>query len=121
MLLQDDYGPNVQSFLDFLQQEEQELEFQIHHDEISRHDYTRAKNRFAIMRETVLGIVRKNGQDIVPELHIVTAQEIDQLTDKGASVLRGIRAGAIIEDTWRYLGRVTRGETFYIFERIAKK
>lgn len=118
---QSDLGPNVKSFLDFLQQEESELEYQIHHDEISRREYTRAKNRFAIMRETVLERVKKTGQDIVPELHVVTVSEIDQLTEKGARALRGIRIGAIIEDTWRYLGRVTRGEAFYIFERLPKK
>ncbi len=119
--VQSDLGPNVKSFLDFLEQEQSELEFQIEHDEISRRDYTRAKNRFAIMRETVLEMVKKSGQDIVPELHIVTASEIDQVTEKGMRALRGIRVGAIIEDTWRYVGRATRGEVFYIFERLPKK
>lgn len=121
ILLQSGYGPNVKSFLDFLQQEESELEFQIHHDEISRREYTRSKNRFAIMRETVLETVKKTGQDIVPELHVVTASEIDQLIEQGMHALRGVRVGAIIEGKWRYLGRVTRGEVFYIFERLPKK
>jgi hypothetical protein len=115
------YGPNVKSFLEFLRQEEAELEYQIRHDEISRRDYTRSKNRFAIMRETVLETVKKTGQDIVPELHVVTASEIDQLIEKGMRALRGARAGAIIEDKWRYLGRVARGEVFYVFERLPKK
>ncbi|MEW6211234.1 MAG: hypothetical protein AB1631_22905 [Acidobacteriota bacterium] len=119
--VQSDLGPGVKSFLEFLRQEEEELEYQIRHREISRREYTRSKNRFAIMRETVLRSVKKTGQDIVPELHVVTASEIDQLIEKGMRALRGVRAGAIIEDKWRYLGRVSRGEVFYVFERLTKK
>lgn len=118
---QNDYGPRVKSFLEFLRQEEEELEYQIRHREISRREYTRSKNRFAIMRETVLKAAKETGQDIVPELHVVTASEIDQLIENGMRAMRGVREGAIIEDRWRYLGRVARGELFYIFERLPQK
>ncbi len=118
---QEAYGSEVREFLRLMQHEENELEFQIQHNEISRKDYTRAKHRITLMRETVLDIVRKSGADIVPELHIVTSAELDQVLDGGLKSLRGVKAGSIVEERWRYLGRATRGEIFYIFERIRKK
>ena len=49
--LQDEnYGPEVKSFLELCHHEEEELEFQIKHAEISRQDYIRSKNRIAIER-----------------------------------------------------------------------
>jgi hypothetical protein len=114
-------GPEITAFLDFIRQEEEELEFQISHEEISRKDYVRAKNRFSVMRQTVLDIVHKTGKDIVPELQVVTTAEIYQVLDGGIKSLRGIKPGGIVEEKWRYLGRATKGEVFYIFERIKKR
>lgn len=114
------FGPEVTAFLEFLRQEEEELEYQITHDEISRKDYTRAKNRISIMRQTVEEIARKTGKDIVPELHVVTTSELSQVLDGGMKSLRGVRPGTVVEERWRYVGRATKGEIYYIFERIRK-
>lgn len=114
-------GPEITAFLDFLRQEEEELEFQISHEEISRKDYVRAKNRFAIMRQTVLDIAHKTGKDVVPELQVVTTAELYQVLDGGMKSLRGIKPGSVVEERWRYLGRATKGEIYYIFERIKKR
>lgn len=116
-----EYGPEVKSFLDFLLHEEDELEFQNRHNEISRRDYLRTKMRIAIHRETVLDLVRETGRDNVPELHIVVAPEVDQLIEDGTSILKAIKRGDVIKDKWRYLGNVHRGEIFYIFERLTAK
>src|SRR5687768_16116914 len=75
------YGPAVKSFLDLMKHEENELEFQIRHNEINRRDYLRSKSRIAIMRATVLGRVKETGEDSVPELHVVTPSEIGQLIE----------------------------------------
>lgn len=116
-----EFGPEVTEFLDFLRQEDEELEFQIARDEISRKDYVRAKNRIAVMRHTVIEIAQKSGKDIVPELHVVTASELTQVLDGGLKVIKGIKPGTVVEERWRYLGHATRGEVFYIFERIKKR
>jgi hypothetical protein len=116
----DGYGPEVKSFLQFLQHEDTELEYQIKHNEITRKDYVRSKNRNAIHRETVLNIVRETGEDIVPELHVVAATEVNQLIEDGANAVKHIKRGAVIADKWRYVGSVMRGELFYIFERVSK-
>jgi hypothetical protein len=116
-----EYGPEVKSFLDFMRHEEDELEFQNRHNEISRRDYLRTKLRIAIHRQTVLNLVRETGEDSVPELHIVVAPEVDQLIEDGTSILKTIKRGDVIKDKWRYLGNVHRGEIFYIFERLTPK
>ena len=117
----DGYGPEVRSFLDLMRHEEDELEFQIKHNEISRREYIRSKTQIAIHRQTVLDLVKETGKDYVPELHVVAASELDQLIEDGTRAIKGIKRGGIIENKWRYLGSVHRGETFYILERLTVK
>src|SRR5512138_519426 len=73
------YGPEVKSFLELSKHEEDELEFQLSHQEINRKDYIRSKNRLSIQRQMVLKRVKDTGEDEVPDLHVVTAAEITQL------------------------------------------
>jgi hypothetical protein len=115
------YGPEVKSFLDWMRHEEEELEFQIRHNEISRREYIRSKTQLAIQRQTVLDLVRESGRDKVPELHVVAASELEQLIEDGTSAIKNIERGDIIKNKWRYLGSVHRGEIFYIFERLTAK
>lgn len=112
------YGPEVKSFLDLMRHEEDELEFQIRHNEISRREYVRSKTQIAIHRQTVLDLVKETGKDYVPELHVVATSELDQLIEDGTRLMKGIKRGDMIGNKWRYLGSVHRGETFYIFERL---
>jgi hypothetical protein len=115
------YGPEVKSFLDLMRHEEDELEFQIRHSEITRKEYVRSKNRIAIHRKRVLSLVEETNQDHVPELHVVAAAELDQLIEDGTAALKGIKRGDIIKQKWRYLGSENRGELFYIFERLPRE
>jgi hypothetical protein len=115
------YGPEVRSFLDLMRHEDDELEFQIRHNEISRREYVRSKAQIAIHRQTVLDLVKETGKDYVPEIHVVAASELDQLIEDGTSAIKGIKRGATVNDKWRYQGSVHRGETFYIFERLTVK
>lgn len=117
----DGYGPEVRSFLDLMRHEEDELEFQIKHNEISRREYVRSKTQIAIHRQTVLDLIKETGKDYVPELYVVAASELDQLIEDGTSAIKGVKRGGIIGNKWRYLGSVHRGETFYIFERLTAR
>src|SRR6185503_19092631 len=117
----DRFGPEVTAFLELMRQEEVELDYQIKHDEISRKEYARSRNRIAILRQAVLSKARETGEDRVPELHVVVASEVDQIVDGGARALKGVKPGSLIEGKWRYLGSVTRGEIFYTFERLTEK
>ena len=115
------YGPAVKSFLDLMKHEENELEFQIRHNEINRRDYLRSKRRIAIMRATVLSRFKETGEDRVPELHVVTPSEVGQLIEDGPTIVKAIKPGEVIKDKWRYIGKTTRGELFYILERLSDK
>lgn len=115
------YGPEVKSFLELMRHEEDELEYQIKHNEISRPEYIRSKNRIAIHRQTILNLVKESGNDSVPELHVAAASELDQLIEDGTSLIKGIKPGDVLKEKWRYLGSVRRGETFHIFERLTVK
>jgi hypothetical protein len=117
----DDYGPEVKSFLDLMRHEEDELEFQIKHNEITRREYLRSKTQIAIHRQTVLDLVKASGKDYVPELHVVAASELDQLIEDGTKAMKGVKRGDVIREKWRYLGSVHKGETFYIFERLTSR
>ena len=117
----DRFGPEVAAFLELMRQEEVELDYQIKHDEISRKEYVRSRNRIAILRQAVLSKARETGEDRVPELHVVVASEVDQIVDGGTRALKGVKPGTIIEGKWRYVGSVTRGEVFYTFERLTEK
>jgi hypothetical protein len=110
------YGPEVQSFLDLMRHEEDELEFQIKNNE-----NIRSKTQIAIHRQTVLDLVKETGKDMVPELHVVPASELDQLIEDGTRAIKGLKRGDLIGEKWRYLGSVHRGETFYILERLTVK
>ena len=116
-----EYGPEVKSFLDLMRHEEDELEFQIKHNEISRRDYIRSRARIAIHRQIVLNLFKETGEDRVPELHVVAVTEVDQLIEDGTAAIKGTKPGATVKDKWRYLGSVHRGETFYILERLSNK
>jgi hypothetical protein len=114
----DGYGPEVRSFLELMRHEEDELEFQIKHNEITRPEYIRSKNRIAIQRQIVLARVKDSGIDYVPELYVQTASEINQVIEDGSVLIKSIKPGDVIKDKWRYVGIVRRGEIFYIFERL---
>ncbi|HXG64266.1 MAG TPA: hypothetical protein VNO70_04105 [Blastocatellia bacterium] len=115
------YGPEVRAYINYLRDEEAELEFQIRHNEISRKEYTRARNRIAILRQTVLDIAKKTGEDRVPEIYVIPAATLDQYIEEGMKALKGVKPGGIVAERWLYIGRVVRGEPYYIFERLSRK
>ena len=112
-----EYGPEVKSFLELMRHEEDELDFQINHNEISRREYVRSKAKVAIHRQTVLDLVKESGKDSIPEIHVVAASELDQLIEGGTAAIKGLKRGDTVREKWRYLGSLHRGETFYILER----
>lgn len=112
------YGPEVRAFLDLMRQEEVELDFQIKHSEINRRDYLRSKSKIIILRQAVLDLVKRSGEDHVPELYVKAAPEVSQLIEDGLKALKGVKRGDAINQKWRYIGSVTKGEVFYIFERL---
>jgi hypothetical protein len=112
------YGPEVRAFLGLMRQEEVELDFQIRRNEIDRREYVRSKAKITILRQAVLDLVKQRGEDHVPELYVKAAPEVTQLIEDGLKALKGIKRGQDINQKWRYIGSVSKGEVFYIFERL---
>jgi hypothetical protein len=111
------YGPEVKSFLEYIRHEEVELNFQIAHNEISRKDFTRSKNRLAVQKQAVLTRAKRTGQDIVPEYTVMAADELGDILPNGIEDLKGHKPGQKINEKWRYVGFAVLGEKFYIMER----
>lgn len=115
------YGPEVKSFLEYIRHEEVELDFQIAHNEISRKEFTRSRNRLEVQKQAVLTIVKRTGQDIVPEYTVMAADELGDILPGGLEDLRRHKPGEDVNSKWRYVGFAVVGEKFYILERIADK
>jgi len=114
------YGPEVKSFLEYIRHELVELNFQIAHNEISRKDFTRSKNRLEVQKQAVLTRVKRTGEDIVPEYTVMAADELADILPHGVDDLKGHKPGDNISSKWRYVGFAVLGEKFYIMERATK-
>jgi len=115
------FGPEVKSFLEYIRHEQIELNFQIQHNEISRKDFIRSKNRLEIQKQAVLTRVKQTGQDIVPEYTVMAADELTDILPNGLEDLKGHQPGETINAKWRYVGLAVLGEKFYIMERVPVK
>jgi len=116
----DHYGPEVRSFLEYIRHEQVELNFQIAHNEISRKDFTRSKNRLEVQKQAVLTKVRRTGEDIVPEYTVMAADELRDILPNGLEDLKGHKPGENVSAKWRFVGFAIVGEKFYILERVEK-
>src|SRR5262245_29004428 len=76
---QDSYGPVVIAYLTGLDEELNELEYQLQRDEIARPDYERAKQRLTILRQFVERCAAENREDIVPEYQALAEDELATL------------------------------------------
>jgi hypothetical protein len=117
----DGYGPEVKSFLEYIRHEQVELSFQIAHNEISRKEFTRSKNRLEVQKQAVLTRVRRTGEDIVPEYTVMAADELADILPNGVEDLKGHKPGENVSAKWRYVGFAMLGEKFYIMERAGAK
>ena len=112
-----DLAPELAAFLGFIEDEEEELQFQLQNDEITPAEYRLSKARLGVTREAVLRIARGRKEGAVPELHVLLASELGQVLPEGLDALRGKKPGDRVSEVWRYHGSVSRGQTFYILER----
>lgn len=115
------FGPVITAYFTNIAEELNELEFQIQHQEISRTDYTRSKQRLLLQKQYVERSAIISGEDTIPDLQILTADEI--LTMLGVSDVRSqsLKVGDVLAGKWQIIGIEKRNERFYILERSAKE
>jgi hypothetical protein len=62
-------------------------------------------------------IARETANDYLPELEAVAADELRLLFERPPR-LQTLRVGEVVQTTFRYLGVVRSGDSFYIFARL---
>jgi len=114
---QSQFGPVVQAYLGYLRNEQEVVDDRASRHEISGDYYRRNSNRIRALRQMAIRLVTKSGNDYVPELEAVAADEMRTLFEDPPSP-RTLRVSQVVKNTFRYLGPITSGEVFYVFARL---
>ena len=115
------FGPVVTAYFTNLTEELNELEFQIQHQEISRNDYTRSKQRLLLQKQYVERHAIISGEDTIIDLQILTTEEIATMFGAGEVKSQSLRVGDVLGGKWQISSIEKRGERFFILERNAKE
>lgn len=114
---QSQFGPVVQAYLGYLRNEQEVVDDRASRHEISADYYRRNSNRIRALRQMAVRLVTKSGNDYVPELEAVAADEMRILFEDPPNP-RTLRVSQVVRNTFRYLGPVTSREVFYVFARL---
>jgi hypothetical protein len=112
-----EFGPVMRAYLGYLKNEQEVVDDRNSRREISVEYYRRNSNRIRALRQTAIRLVMQSGNDYVPELEAVTGQELGILFENPPNP-RTFRLNEIVRNTFRYLGAVNSGESFYVFARL---
>lgn len=113
------YGPIISAYLTGLAEELNELEYQLRHQEISRADYELAKQRLILQRRYIERQAARSREDRVPELQILTPDELGALGLGPEAQSHEWRVGAEIAGQWRLLGVEQLRRRFFVLERLS--
>lgn len=113
------HGPVISAYLANLEEELNELEFQIRHQEINRRDYERARARLLIQQRYVPRLAGERGEDIVPELQVLTSDELAALMLGAEGEVEQVRLGTVLADNWKIIGIEQRSDRYFVMERAS--
>jgi hypothetical protein len=111
------FGSVVRAYLGYLRSEQEVVDARESRREISHTYYRRNSNRIRALRQMALHIAQATRNDYLPELEAVAGDELNTLFETPPAP-REFRMGAVLDNTFRYLGAVREGETFYLFARL---
>jgi hypothetical protein len=111
------FGPVVSAYLGYLRNEQEVVDDRVSRREVSAAYYRRNSNRIRALREVAIRIARETGNDYLPELEATARDEMRNLFEQPPKPAT-LRVGAVLNNTFRYLGKVRASETFYIFARL---
>lgn len=112
-----EFGPVVRAYLGYLRNEQEVVDDRVSKHEVTASYYRRNSNRIRALRLMALQIARESQNDYLPELEAVAGDE-SRLLFENPPRFQTLRIGEIVHTTFRYLGVVRSGETFYIFARL---
>lgn len=118
------YGPVITAYLTGLNEELNELAFQLRQREISRADYERTRQRLLILRRLVQARARQSRADVVPELQVLQLDEFGMVGLSQPPEPERLQPGNVFDESWRLIGIEQNGKDktkppFYIFEKVA--
>jgi hypothetical protein len=112
-----EFGPVVSAYLGYLNNEQEVVDDRASRREITANYYRRNSNRIHALKEMAVKLVRQSGNDYVPELEAVTADEFRTLFERPPQPTT-LRLNEVFSNKFRFLGSVRTGETFYLFARL---
>ncbi|MGI9167312.1 MAG: hypothetical protein ACR2G5_13205 [Pyrinomonadaceae bacterium] len=113
----EEFGPVVKAYLGYLRSEQEVVDDRVSRHEVSRAYYRRNSNRIRALRQIAIRIARESQNDYLPELEAVSRDELGTIFQLPPRP-ENLRIGEVSNSTFRFLGPVRSGETFYVFARL---
>jgi len=113
----EEFGPVVQAYLGYLQNEQEVVDDRVSRREISHAYYVRNSNRIRALREVAIRLARESGNDYLPELEAVARDEFTTLFEHPPNPV-SLKVGNIVEHKFRFLAAVRSETVFYVFARL---
>ena len=114
----DEFGPVVRAYLGYLKNEQEVVDDRVSRREVSSAYYRRNSNRIRALRQMAIRLARESHNDYLPELEAVSGNELNLLFGSNPPPVARLKTGEILRNTFRFLGVVRAGETFYLFARL---
>jgi hypothetical protein len=114
---EEQFGPVVRAYLGYLRTEQEVVDDRVSRREVSPAYYRRNSNRIRALRQMAFRIARESRNDYLPELEAVSRDEMGLLFERPPRP-ETLREGEVLRRTFRFLGVVRSGESFYIFARL---
>jgi hypothetical protein len=114
----DDFGPVVRAYLGYLKNEQEVVDDRNSRHEVSASYYRRNSNRIRALRQMAIRLARESHNDYLPELEAVSGGEMSLLFGSNPPQIASLKVGEVLRNTFRFLGAVKAGETFYLFARV---
>src|SRR5215207_1640316 len=113
-----EFGPVVTAYLGYLRNEQEVVDDRASRREVSAAYYRHNSNRIKALRQMAIRLARETHNDYLPELEAVSGDEMRLLFGSNPPQPGRLRAGEVLNNTFRFLGMVRAGETFYVFARL---
>jgi hypothetical protein len=114
----EEFGPVVRAYLGYLKNEQEVVDDRVSRREVSAAYYRRNSNRIKALRQMAIRLARESHNDYLPELEAVSGVEMNLLFGSNPPQIASLRVGEVLRNTFRFLGVVRAGETFYLFARL---
>jgi len=115
---EDEFGPVVRAYLGYLKNEQEVVDDRASRREVSASYYRHNSNRIRALRQMAIKLARESHNDYLPELEAVSAVEMRLLFGSNPPQATVLKPGEVVRNTFRFLGAVRSGETFYLFARL---